>query len=201
MGPGHGYCSATPPIGACADAVPETAARTASRPLHEDLPMTDAAADRDWIATLIAVQEGRFPLPLLDDAGIRALLRARPRIAVVGASANPGRPSYGVLVGLVRAGYDVVPVSPTTDEVAGLRCYPTLADAVAATGPVGIVDVFRRSDQCVEHAREAVAAGATCLWLQQGVANAEAARIAHEAGLSVVMDRCTLVEHNRLARA
>ena len=163
--------------------------------------MTSIDDDRDWIATMIAVQEGRFPLPLLDDAGIRDLLRARPRIAVIGASANPGRPSFGVLVGLLRAGYDVVPVSPAADEVAGLRCYPTLAEAVAATGPVGIVDVFRRSDQCVEHAREAVEAGARCFWLQQGIANAEAARIAHEAGLSVVMDRCTLVEHNRLARS
>ncbi len=162
--------------------------------------MTHSAADRSWIATLIAVQEGRFPLPLLDDAGIRDLLRSRPRIAVIGGSANPGRPSYGVLAGLVRAGYDCVPVSPTADEVAGLRCYPTLADAVRETGPVGLVDVFRRSDQCVPHAVEAVEAGATCLWLQQGIANAEAARIAHEAGLSVVMDRCTLVEHNRLAR-
>jgi hypothetical protein len=155
-------------------------------------------ADRDWIATLIAVQEGRFALPLLDDAGIRALLAGRPRIAIIGASANPWRPSHGVLRSLRGYGYDVVPVSPATTEVAGLRCYPTLADAVAATGPVGIVDVFRRPDRCIEHAREAVAVGATCLWLQQGIANAEAARIAHEAGLAVVMDRCTAVEHQRL---
>ncbi len=155
-------------------------------------------AEGDWIAALIQVQEGRFPLPLLDDDGIRGLLEGHPRIAIVGASANPGRPSHGVLRSLRRYGYDVVPVSPTTNEVDGLRCYPTLADAVGETGPVGIVDVFRRPDRCVEHAREAVAAGASCLWLQQGIANAEAARIAHEAGLSVVMDRCTAVEHHRL---
>ena len=155
-------------------------------------------AERDWIATLIEVQEGRFPLPLLDDDGIRALLASRPRIAIVGASANPWRPSHGVLRSLRAYGYDVVPVSPATGEVDGLRCYPTLADAVAATGPVDIVDLFRRPDLCVEHAREAVAVGARCLWLQQGIANAEAARIAHEAGLAVVMDRCTAVEHQRL---
>jgi predicted CoA-binding protein len=155
-------------------------------------------AERDWIATLIEVQEGRFSLPLLDDDGIRVLLASHPRIAIVGASANPRRPSHGVLRSLRDAGYDVVPVSPTVDEVAGQRCYLTLADAVAATGPVDVVDVFRRPDLCVEHAREAVAAGARCLWLQQGIANAEAARIAHEAGLAVVMDRCTAVEHQRL---
>jgi uncharacterized protein len=156
-------------------------------------------ADRDWIATLIAVQEGRPPVPLLDDAGIRELLCSRPRIAVIGASANPGRPVYGVMQTLIRGGYDVVPVSPSADEVLGLRCYPTLADAVRETGPVDLVDVFRRPEMCAEHAREAVEAGARCLWLQQGIANAEAGRIAHAAGLSVVMDRCTAVEHRRLA--
>ncbi len=154
--------------------------------------------DRDWIATLIAVQEGRPPVPLLDDAGIRVLLRSRPRIAIIGASARPGRPAYGVLQALRRVGYDVVPVSPATDEIDGMRCYPTLVDAVRETGPVDLVDVFRRPELCVPHAREAVEVGARCLWLQQGIANAEAGRIAHEAGLSVVMDRCLIVEHRRL---
>ena len=95
---------------------------------------------------------------------------------------------------LRRYGYDLVPVSPSTTEVEGMRCYPTLADAVRETGPVDVVDVFRRPDQCVPHAREAVEVGARCLWLQQGIANEEAGRIAHEAGLAVVMDRCTAVE-------
>ncbi len=153
---------------------------------------------RDWMATLIAVAEGRPPVPLLDDAGIRELLRSRPRIAIVGASARAVRPSYGVMRTLLAAGYDVVPVTPTVGEIDGLRCYATLAEAVRETGPVDIVDVFRRPELCVEHAREAVEAGARCLWLQQGIANAEAGRIAHGAGLSVVMDRCTAVEHWRL---
>ena len=161
--------------------------------------MTMGRDDRDWLATLIEVQEGRFPIPLLDDGAIRDLLRSGPRIAIVGASANPGRPSHGVMQSLVRAGYDVVPVNPRETEIDGMPCFPTVIDAVAATGPVDIVDVFRRPDQCVEHAREAVAVGARCLWLQLGIANAEAARTAHEGGLSVVMDRCTIVEHRRLA--
>ena len=66
------------------------------------------------------------------------------------------------------------------------------------TGPVDIVDVFRRPEACAAHAREAVEVGARCLWLQLGIANAEAGRIAHEAGLAVVMDRCTAIEHRRL---
>jgi predicted CoA-binding protein len=160
--------------------------------------MTTSREDRDWLATLIEVQEGRFPLPLLDDAGIAALLRSGPRIAIVGASSNPGRPSHGVMQALVRAGYDVVPVNPREAEVQGLTCYPTITAAAEATGGVDIVDVFRRPLSTPEHAREAVAVGARCLWLQLGIANAEAARIAHEGGLSVVMDRCTIVEHRRL---
>ena len=160
--------------------------------------MTIQRGDREWIATLIAVQEGRFPLPLLDDAGIRDLLGARPRIALVGASGNPGRPSHGTMAGLLAAGYDVVPVTPAAETVLGRRCYPTVVDAVRETGPVAIVDVFRRPDRCAEHARDAVAAGARCLWLQLGIASEEAARIAHDAGLAVVMDRCTLIEHHRL---
>src|SRR3954447_2561333 len=106
--------------------------------------MTAGRDDRDWLATLIAVQEGRFPLPLLDDDGIRELLRSGPRIAVVGASSNPGRPSHGVMQALVRAGYEVVPVNPRETEIDGMPCYPTVIDAVAATGRVDIVDVFRR---------------------------------------------------------
>ena len=156
-------------------------------------------AERERIAALVAISEGRFPVPLLDDAGIRELLRSGPRIALVGASSSPIRPSNGVMHDLRRAGYDVVAVNPRESEIDGLPCYPTVAAAVAATGPVDIVDVFRRSDLCVEHAREAVAAGARCLWLQLGIANEEAGRIAHEGGLAVVMDRCTIVEHRRLA--
>jgi predicted CoA-binding protein len=155
-------------------------------------------AEHERIALLIAIHEGRSPVPLLDDRGIRDLLRSRPRIAVIGASSNPLKPVNGVMRTLLRAGYDLVPVSPRAGEVLGLSCFPTLADAVRETGPVDLVNVFRRSEACVPHAREAVEMGARCLWLQQGIANAEARRIAHEAGLAVVMDRCIAVEHARL---
>ena len=76
-----------------------------------------------------------------------------------------------------------MPVNPNEREVLGLPAYPDLAEAVAATGPFDMVDVFRRSELCVPHAREAVAAGASVLWLQLGVVNWEAARIAHAGGL------------------
>ncbi|MBI3746221.1 MAG: CoA-binding protein [Chloroflexi bacterium] len=160
--------------------------------------MTERRADHDRLATFLDHAEGRLETPVLDDAAITALLRSGPRIAVIGASGSPFRPSNGVLRDLRRFGYDVVPVNPAETEIDGLACYPSLADAVAATGRVDIVDVFRRAEACPEHAREAVAAGARCLWLQLGIISPEAARIAAAGGLGVVMDRCTVIEHARL---
>lgn len=144
------------------------------------------------------LHEGRGPVPVLDDAGIADVLRSARRIAVIGASSNRWRPSFGVFQTLVRAGYDCVPVNPNETEVSGVTAFASLAEAVEATGAFDIVDVFRRSELCAEHAREAVATGATCLWLQLGVVSWEAARIASEGGLSVVMDRCTAIEIGRL---
>lgn len=155
---------------------------------------------KQWTADLLDLEDGRIGVPVLDGDAIRALLTSspKPRIAIVGASPSPVRPSYGVLVDLQGLGYDVVPVNPTAEEVAGLRCYPTLAEAVAATGPVDIVDVFRLPPACPAHAEEAVAVHAKVLWLQLGIASREAGRIAHEGGLGVVMNRCLAVEAMRL---
>jgi predicted CoA-binding protein len=136
---------------------------------------------------------------LLDDAGIAELLLSARRIAVVGASSNPARPSYGVFRTLVAAGYDCVPVNPNETDVAGVPAVGTLAEA-AAGGPIDIVDVFRRSEMTEDVAREAVAVGARALWLQLGVVNLEAARIAAAGGLAVVMDRCTAIDLRRLPR-
>jgi predicted CoA-binding protein len=138
-------------------------------------------------------------VPTLDDAAIAELLRTSRRIAVIGASSNPMRASHGVFRYLKGVGYDVVPVNPGETEVAGVPAFPTLAEAVAATGPFEIVDVFRRAELCPPHAMEAVETGARCLWLQLGIVSAEAAAIAAAGGLSVVMDRCTKIEHARLA--
>lgn len=157
--------------------------------------------DRSALEALLDLHEGRLDIPLLDDAGIRALLATTSRIAIVGASDDPARPSHGVLRELRDAAYEVVPVNPNARLVDGLSCYPTVRDAVDATGPVDIVDVFRRPDRCAEHAREAVAVGARCLWLQLGIVDREAGRIAREGGLDVVMDRCTIVEVRRMRAA
>ncbi len=147
---------------------------------------------------MLDYQDGRLDVPLLDDDAVAELLRTSQRIAVIGASSNPARASHGVFRYLRAVGYDVVPVNPGETEVAGLPAYPTLAAAVAATGPFDIVDVFRRAELGPPHAREAVEAGARCLWLQLGIVSAEAGRIATAGGLQVVMDRCTKVEHARL---
>ena len=150
-----------------------------------------------WTAELLDLEAGRMPFPVLDRAAIRKLLATRPRICVVGASPDPTRPSHGVLADLLALGYDCVPVNPAAEEVAGRRCYPTIAAAVQATGPVDIVDVFRLPPACPEHAREAVAAGAKVLWLQLGIASRAAGEIAAAAGLSIVMNKCLAVEAAR----
>jgi len=136
---------------------------------------------------------------LLDDTGIAGLLRTARRVAVVGASSNPARPSHGVFRTLLAAGYDCVPVNPRETEVLGVPAVATLAEA-ALGGRIDIVDVFRRAELTEEVAREAVAVGARALWLQLGIVNWESARIAAQGGLAVVMDRCTAIELRHLPR-
>ncbi len=93
-----------------------------------------------------------------------------------------------------------MPVNPNETEVLGLAAFPSLAEAVADGGPFDIVDVFRRPDACVDVARAAVATGCRALWLQLGIVNWEAARVAAAGGLAVVMDRCTAIEVRRVPR-
>lgn len=117
---------------------------------------------------------------------------------MVGASSNPGRPSFGVFRYLLSQGFECVPINPNERAVLGIPAFRTLPEAAAETGPFDLVDVFRRSELVVPHAEEAVAIGARALWLQLGVVNWEAARIASAAGLAVVMDRCTAIEWRRI---
>jgi predicted CoA-binding protein len=156
--------------------------------------MDEHARARD----ILDAQENRGSVRLLDDEGIARLLRSARRIAVVGASSNPVRASNSVLETLVAAGFDCVPVNPNEREVLGHKAYATLEEAAEATGRFDIVDVFRRPEFCADHAREAVAIGARCLWLQLGIVNWEAAQVAADGRLQVVMDRCTAVEVRRL---
>jgi predicted CoA-binding protein len=153
---------------------------------------------RERTAAFLDLEAGTGPVHVLDDAGIEVVLRATRRIAVIGASSDPARPSYGVFRYLLDQGIECVPVNPNERAILGIPAYRSLAEAVRETGPFDMVDVFRRSELCVPHAEEAVAAGASCLWLQLGVVNWDAATIAARGGLSVVMDRCTAIEWRRL---
>ena len=162
-------------------------------------PMTpDAARERARAAEILDLQEGHGDVIVATAGEARALLRAARRIAIMGASPQPSRPSHDVMAYLLTVGYDCVPINPSVPEVLGRPCFADLASATAAGGPFDIVDVFRRPEATPEIAREAVAVRAGTLWLQLGVVNWEAARIAHDGGLPVVMDRCTAIEHRAL---
>ena len=124
------------------------------------------------------------------------ILKENRTIAMVGLSADPMRPSHFAAIYMQSEGYDIIPVNP---RYAGQTILgePVYASMEEIPRPVQIVDVFRRPDDAPNVARSAVAIGAKVLWMQLGVISEEAARIAREAGLDVVMDRCVKIEHAR----
>jgi uncharacterized protein len=132
-----------------------------------------------------------------DEAGLRSILEDVHTIAVVGLSSRPERPSYGVSAYMQEHGYRIVPVNPKESEVLGERAYPSLLD-IPEDVRVDVVDVFRRAEETPDVARQAVAIGAKALWLQEGIVNDEAARIAIDGGLDLVMGICIKKEHARL---
>jgi len=125
---------------------------------------------------------------------IQRILHTSKTIAIVGLSNNPLRASYFVGYYLKRHGYRVIPVNPRETEILGETSYPSLHDVPE---PVDVVNVFRAPDALPGIARDAAAIGAKTLWCQFGVINLEGARIAEDAGLTVVMDRCLKIEHAR----
>ncbi len=136
---------------------------------------------------------------ILETASQRRDLLARSRtVAMVGASPNPTRPSYFVFSYLRTKGrLEVAPVNPAATAIDGIASYPTLAAYAAERGAPDIVDVFRKAADAPQVTREAIAAGAKAMWFQYGVVNDEAIRLADEAGLDVVVDRCIKVESAR----
>jgi hypothetical protein len=130
-------------------------------------------------------------------ASIRELLTTARVIAVVGLSSKRSRPSHGVSLYMQRAGYRIIPVNPLEKEVLGEESRPSV-DAIPEK--VDIVDIFRRSEFVPEIVDQAIRIGAKAVWMQEGVIHEEAAAKARAAGLTVVMDRCILKEHMRLAR-
>jgi predicted CoA-binding protein len=128
----------------------------------------------------------------------RALLDRSKTVAMVGASANPLRPSYTVFSYLRTQGrFEVTPINPTIAAIDGVKAYPSLAAYAAERGAPDIVDVFRKPSEVAELAREAIAAGAKAIWFQYGVINPQAIELADAAGLDVVVDRCMKVESAR----
>lgn len=134
-----------------------------------------------------------------DDA-VRGLLSGIRTIAVVGLSDNPARPSYDVASYLRRVGYTIVPINPMLKQWNGLPSFPDLGAAAASGVRIDLVDVFRRPEEVGPVVEDAIRAKARAIWFQLGVINEDAAKRAQEAGLLVVMDRCSKVEHRRLVR-
>ena len=133
----------------------------------------------------------------MDDT-IRHVLTAYRTWAVVGCSPDPWRDSHDIAALLQRRDYDVVPINPSADEILGVPCFPTLADAQAAGHDIEVVDIFRRSDQAGVHVDEAIEIGARAVWMQLGVIDPGAAARAQDAGLAVVMNRCPKIELPKL---
>ena len=134
---------------------------------------------------------------LTKDNELQELLTKTKTIAVVGASPKPWRDSGEISMFLQRKGYTVFPVNPKYDEVHGMKCYP---DLKSIPGKIDMVDIFRNPDDVEPVIDEAIAVGATSIWMQLGVINEAAAQKAEKAGLDVVMDRCIAVDHRALVR-
>ena len=134
-------------------------------------------------------------MPVTDDGELRRILERAQTIAVVGLSDNPHRPSFGVAANLKANGYTIIPVNPNLSGALGEPAVDSLAEIERH---VDVVDVFRRPEHAVAIAEQAVAIGADTLWLQQGIINHEAMRIAEAGGLNAVQDRCMRVEYQRL---
>lgn len=132
-----------------------------------------------------------------EDRELRSLLGQAQTIAVVGLSSKPGRPSLEVARYLQEHGYRVVPVNPNETQVLGETAYPTLGD-IPADLAIDVVDVFRRAEETPAVAADAVAIGAKVLWLQEGIVNDDAYRIADTAGLDVIMGVCIKRTRQRL---
>lgn len=127
------------------------------------------------------------------DAYLQGILKSVKTIAMVGASPDKTKFSYGVLRVLSETGYDMIPVNPRAglEDIRGLKVYPSLA---AIDRPVDMVEVFRRPEDLMDVTKEAIAIGAKVLWGQIGVVDHAAAQLAEEAGMQVVMDKCPKIE-------
>ena len=150
-------------------------------------------APADGVAGNSPVNRSRFATTARERMRI---LERYKRIAMVGLSANPFRPSHFAAIYLTAVGYDVIPVNPREKQVLGKTCYPSLREIPGAI-EIEVVDIFREPSAVPALVEEAIAVGAKAIWMQLGVIHEAAAERARQAGLEVVMDRCMKIEHAR----
>jgi predicted CoA-binding protein len=131
----------------------------------------------------------------VNDAQLKEIFENSHTIATVGLSSNPQRPGYYVPEYLILKGYRVIPVNPTMEEALGQKAYP---DLLAVPEKVDVVQIFRPPEEVPAIVEQAIKIGARVVWMQIGAANPDAAQVAQAAGLSVVMDKCMMIEHKRL---
>jgi predicted CoA-binding protein len=133
-----------------------------------------------------------------DDRRLAELVRGARRIAVVGLSPRPERPSHGVARYLQRAGFTIIPVRPSGGRILGEPVHPDLVSAASAAGPIDLVNVFRRSEFVPDLLAPILQVRPSLVWLQEGIRHEETARRLEEAGIATVMDRCLAVYHTLL---
>ncbi len=126
------------------------------------------------------------------NTSISSILKRYQNIAIVGLSASPMRPSFGVANYLINAGYNIFPVNPKYDVILNQKCYPSL-DSIQQ--PIEIVDIFRKPEHILSVVQESIRNKGKVIWMQSGIINMEAAELALKSGLEVVMDRCMKIEH------
>jgi hypothetical protein len=132
-----------------------------------------------------------------DENKIPSILKESKTVAVVGISDKPERDSYRVAMYLKDKGYEIIPINPVIDEWSGIKSYKSLLD-IPKDKKVDIVDIFRKSDAVIPIVQEALKINPRTVWMQEGVINEEAAKLARDNSLLVVMDRCMMKEHARL---
>ena len=134
---------------------------------------------------------------ITEDREIKKILEETKTIAVIGLSPKPERASNSVGKYLKDNGYKIIPIRPAQKEILGEKAYKNLGDVEIA---VDMVDVFRSSDQVMPHAVEAIENGAKVFWMQLGIENSEAAKLLIDAGINVIMNRCTKIEHDKFIK-
>ena len=132
---------------------------------------------------------------MTDSNQLRRILKECKTLAVVGLSANEMRPSYFAAKYMQDHGYRIIPVNPNYNEILGEKCYP---DLISIPEPVDMVDLFQRAERVMPFVEQAIEIKAKVVWMQLGVINEEAAKLAENAGLEVIMDRCVKIEYARL---